>query len=91
MPAPVKLGRGKEGGSGTVIGRSAFFAELTNQSERVTLMCACEKAPGAGARCPGAWWCVVNPRQIGQEIPPSIPPGDVSGKIQAWACEHEEV
>ena len=33
----------------------------------------------------------MNPRQIGQEIPISMPPGDVSGKIQAQACECKEV
>ena len=33
----------------------------------------------------------MNPRQIGQEIPTSMPPGDVSRKIQAQARECKEV
>ena len=34
---------------------------------------------------------MVNPRQIGQEIRTSMPPGNVSGKIQAQARECKEV
>ena len=34
---------------------------------------------------------MVNPRQIGQEIRTSMPPGNISGKIQAQARECKEV